>query len=121
MIDDFRASGVSSTASVSDTNIPDGLDSLLAMCSAYQRLVRGRRVLVCSVDFSHAYKNIPPPVEQEHFASIIFPNKEGEPLVGRLRTQPLGSSRAPANWGRVAEFIKFLLVGFFLGSPFGLR
>ena len=95
LIDDFRASGVNSTVSVADTCVPDGLDSLLAMCTNYQRLLVGRRVLVCSVDFSHAYKNIPLPVSQEHFASIVSPNREGEPLVGRLRTQPLARQERP--------------------------
>ena len=46
---------------------------------------------------------------QEDFASIIFAQEEGEPLVASLRTQPFGPCRAPANWARVADFIKFVL------------
>ena len=50
---------------------------------------------------------------QGYFASIIFAQPEGEPLVASLRTRPFGSSRAPANWARVTEFAKFALVKIF--------
>ena len=59
LIDDFRASGVNDTVSVADKRIPDGLDGFLATCSAYQRLLEGRELLACSVDFAHAYKRAP--------------------------------------------------------------
>ena len=113
MVGDFRASGVNFALSLVDTSIPDGLDSILALRSAYQRALGGRRLMACSVDFAHAYKHIPLLASQAELASIVFPNIEGEPLVGRLRTQPFGSSRAPANWARVPEFIKFVLLKLF--------
>ena len=109
LIDDFRASGINATTEVEDTNVPDGLDAILALCSAFQQQLEGRKALICSVDFAHAYKHIPLPEDQAEYASIIFPGMEGEPLVGRLRTQPFGSSRAPANWARVTEFLKLVL------------
>ena len=97
------------TVGVVDTNIPDGLDGFLAMCTAYQRILNGRDLLAMSLDFSHAYKHVPLLKSQEEFASIIFAQPEGEPLVATLRTQPFGPSRAPANWARVTEYVKFVI------------
>ena len=59
LVDDFLASGLNDTVSASDTSIPQGLGGFLAMCSSYQRLLNGRELLACSVDFAHAYKHVP--------------------------------------------------------------
>ena len=72
LIDDFRASGLNNTVSANDTNIPDGLDSFVAICSNYQRMLQGRTLMACSVDFSHAYKHVPLLQSQEEFAKIVF-------------------------------------------------
>ena len=107
MVDNFRASGVISTLSVAGAIIPDVVGSFLALRIAYQRALRGRRLLACSVHFDRAYKHIPLLAAQAEFASIALPNTEGEPLVGGIRTQHFGSSRAPANWVRFTGFAKF--------------
>ena len=99
LIDDFRASGLNNTVTVNDTNIPDGLDSFIATCSAYQRMLEGRTLLACSVDFAHAYKHVPLLQAHEDFAKIIFAQPKGEPLVASLRTQPFGSKKSPGELG----------------------
>ena len=71
-------------------------------------MASARRALLRPVAFPREYKNTPPLDGQGDFAPTVCPNLEGEPLVGRLRTQPFASARAPANWARVAEFIKFI-------------
>ena len=65
LVDDFRASGVNSTLEVVDTSVPGGLDSFLALRTAHQRLLDGRRLLAFSVDFAHAYKHVPLLADQE--------------------------------------------------------
>ena len=45
LIGDFKASGLNNTVSTNDTSIPDGLDSLVAACSAYQGILEGRTLL----------------------------------------------------------------------------
>ena len=67
------------------------------------------------MDFAHAYKHAPLLQSQEKFAHIVFAQPEGEPLADALRTQPFGSRRAPANWARVTQFIKFVV-----GKLFGI-
>ena len=37
----------------------------------------------------------------------------GPLLASKLRAQPLGSSRAPSNWGRVTALLKWVLAKFF--------
>ena len=34
-------------------------------------------------------------------------------MVAKLRTQPFGSTRAPANWGRVTALIQWILIAYF--------
>ena len=76
-------------------------------------MLEGRTLLACSVDFHRAYKHAPLLQSQGEFAKIVFAQVEGEPPVASLRTQPFGSRMAPANLGRVTQFIKFVLLKLF--------
>ena len=101
-IDDFRASGLNDTVSVSDANIPQGLDGFIAICSARQRLLNHRELLAFSVYFAHAYKQVPLP-------TVKFINKEDEKKRGKGRgpecafllevTGELGFSGFKIAWG----------------------
>ena len=42
-----------------DTNIPDGLDAFLAVAAGCKKILNGRGLRACSVDFPHAYKHVP--------------------------------------------------------------
>ena len=46
-------------------------------------------------------------------ASILLGPPGGPLMVSRLRAQPFGSTRAPANWGRVAALIPWILLTYF--------
>ena len=62
-----------------------------------------------SEDFSHAYKTVGIPIAQSKCATIVLAPPSGPPHFATLRTQPFGSSRAPANWARVTSFIQYVL------------
>ena len=64
-------------------------------------------------DFAHAYKHVPLEVSQREFATIVFADPNGEVFYSTLRTQPFGSRPAPANWGRVAAFTKWVMIRLF--------
>ena len=64
-----------------------------------------------SRDFPHAYKTISlHPVSDE--ASYIFTtNPVGHrPYTARILAQPVGSGRAPENWGRVGAIIYLVAI-----------
>ena len=113
VIDDFKASGVNSTLSMSDTSIPDGLDVFLSLVIYYQSISPGCDLRAGSVDFKHAYKNIGISNDQSEYTAVLLGPPSGGLLVSHLRTQPFGSARAPANWGRVTALLKWILAEFF--------
>ena len=113
MIDDFRASAVNAIVSTDDTNIPENLD-VFAAIACYTKLVApGCEVLCATLDFAHAYKHVPIHEDQKEFATILLAPPAGPLKVATLRTQPFGSKRAPANWSRVTNFAKWLLLKVF--------
>ena len=83
------------------------------MASHYHSLGPACQLRAFSVDFQHAYKHIPIDATQTAFAHIAVAPPSGDVLVAELRTQPFGSSRAPANWGRVTAFAQWLLSSLF--------
>ena len=118
LIDDFKASGVSELLSSADTSVPQGLDCFLGMATFFKLLNPDCTLRVFSEDFAHAYKTVGIPVAQAKFATIAMAPPTGEPHVATLRTQPFGSARAPANWGRVTKFIQFLMERLFFAVIF---
>ena len=62
-----------------------------------------------SIDFAHAYKHVPILASQLEFATILVAPPDGPVCSATLRTQPFGSRRAPANWARVTQFLKWCL------------
>ena len=109
MIGDFRASGINSILTTQDTSIPDNLDSFLAGVMQFKKLAPGCVLKAFTVDFAHAYKHVPMEVSQREFATIVFADTRGTPHYATLKTQPFGSRRAPANWGRVTAFTKWVM------------
>ena len=109
VIDDFKASKVNDLLALADTCVPETLDVFLAMLVAHGHHGPATELLAYSVDFAHAYKQVAVDATQADFATIVLSNYEGAPHVATLKTQPFGSRRAPANWGRVAAFLKFAL------------
>ena len=83
------------------------LDVFFGMSSMFSQLGRARPLKACVMDFAHEYKQVGIPSSQLEFATIVSPDLSGTPMVASLRTQPVGSSRAPANWARVANFVQF--------------
>lgn len=112
-IDDFRASGINNILDTVDTSIPENLDVALACISLYKHLAPGCILNISSADFAHAYKHVPLTESQKDFATIVFCSPDGIVHSEVLRTQPSGSRRAPANWGRVAAFAEFVLFKIF--------
>ena len=110
VIDDFRASKVNDMLSMGDTAVPQNLDVVFGIASMFTQLGCARPLRACVVDFAHAYKHVGIPAPQYDFASIVLPNASGTPMVASLRTHPFGSSRAPANWARVTNFVQFILL-----------
>ena len=109
-IDDFRASRVNDLLSMDDTSAPQNLDDFFGMNSMCAHLGCARPLRACVMDFAHAYKNVGIPPSQFDFVTIVLPDLSGAPMGASLRTQPFGSSRAPANWARVANFVQFVLL-----------
>lgn len=77
LISDFRASGVNAVASASDTDVLQGSDVPLATVAWYLDRCAGAMLQAFSVDYSHAYKNIPMRRDQEEFATIVLTPPEG--------------------------------------------
>ena len=92
--------------------MPDNLNTMLATANFLKKLNPDACLLAFSVDFRHAYKNIPMCRLQGDFARIAVSPPHGEPLMAELRTQPFGARRAPANWGRVTAFAQWVLAKF---------
>ena len=112
LIDDFSASGINDIVATIDTDVPENLDAMLALSNFYYKLNPDVSLQAFSVDFQHAYKNVPMCRHQGEFAQILLSPPEGELLVAELRTQPFGARRAPANWGRVTAFSQWILADF---------
>ena len=113
LIDDFKAIGVNGLGSAVDTDIPDTLDAALSIASLYETLSPGVELGVFAVDFCHSYKNIPIAEDQRGYATIVLAPPSGPPMKATLRTQPCGARRAPANWARVAAFLRWVCAHFF--------
>ena len=109
LIDDFKASGVNSLLASLDTCVPQGLDVFFSAISFFKLLDPNVELNTFTEDFSHACKTVGLPIAQSKFATIVLAPPDGPPHVASLRTQPFGSARAPANWGRVATFIQHVL------------
>lgn len=93
--------------------MPDSLDAFLAITSYYRLIAPGFEPRASSADFCHAYKNIGTPCGGWKFAPSLLGPPAGPLLFSQLRTQPFGSTRAPAKWGRVTPLIQWALLTFF--------
>ena len=110
LIDDFRASGANAIVGTDDTNIPENLDVFFAISPFLRLAAPGCNIKCATLDFPHAYKHVPIQENQKEFATIAIAPPAGSLGIATLRTQPFGSKRAPANWPRVANFAKWLLL-----------
>ena len=79
-------------------------------------LKRGRLVICApfSIDFAHAYKHVGAESDRLDFATVVLRDPSRNRTMATLKTQPPGSSRSPANWARLAEFIQFAVRRLFL-------
>ena len=109
LIDDFKASGLNLTLDMSDTCIPDALDSAITICRQFGVESPGQQLNIFTVDFKHAYKNVAVASRDLKYTSIIVAPPRGPPVACTLLVQPFGSRRAPANWGRVTRFLQHVL------------
>ena len=77
-----------------------------ALCCAleaiYARVKPGRIIGAASFYFCRAYKNAGIAPGRGEFGSVLPAPPPGRLLVAWHRAQPFGSSRVPANFGRVA-------------------
>ena len=110
VVDDFKASKVNDLLSMEDTSVPENLDVFFGMASMFAQLGCARPLKACVMDFAHAYKHVGILPSQVEFATIVLADYSGTPMVASLRTQPFGSSRAPANWARVTNLVQFVLL-----------
>ena len=69
-----------------------------------EALSQGAEIRSYSIDFAHAYKQVPILASHHEFATILVAPPEGPVCAAALRTQPFGSRSAPSNWARVAKF-----------------
>ena len=92
-----------------ETPAPDSLDAFLALATFSKSLNPECELLAAPLDFAHAYKHIGIPQGQEIFATHLLEPHSGSLMGTKLRTQPIGSARAPSNWRRVANFLKWPL------------
>ena len=113
LIDDFRASAVNAIVATDDTNVPENLDVFFSITSFLRLAAPGCLLKCATLDFSHAYKHVPIQENQKEFATIVVAPPAGPLKIATLRTQPFGSKRAPANWPRVKNFIKWVLLTLF--------
>ena len=79
LIDDFRASGINDVFQTEDTDVPEGLNALLAISNFYKRVNSAVSLQAFSVDFQHAYKNVPMCRRQGEFAKITTSTKYFSP------------------------------------------
>ena len=93
--------------------MPDCLDVFFALAAYFSLVKPGCSLRAASVDFCHAYKNVGIAPGQEEFSSVLLRPPSGPLLVAQLRAQPFGSSRAPANWGRVTALLKWIFLRLF--------
>ena len=113
IVDDMKASGANAAISTRETAAPDSIGIFLALDSYYRLVKPGRELRSESCDFRHAYKNVGVPRDGGKFPTALLGPPTGPLLVAQLKTQPFGSTRAPANWGRVARLIQWALLAFF--------
>ena len=113
LADDFRASATNAIVQPEGTNIPENLDVCFAVSSYLGLIAPGCDVECATLDFPRAYKNVPNLEDQREFASILIAPPAGSLKVATLRAQPFGSRRAPANWSRVTNFAKWILLELF--------
>ena len=109
VIDDFKASQVNDLLGMVDTSVPETLDVFLAMLLTQGHHNPTADLSAFSVDFAHAYKQVGIAEAQADFATVVLADHAGVPHVASLKTQPFGSRRAPANWGRIATFFQFIM------------
>ena len=109
VVDDAKASRAYDLLGLVDTSIPQNLDTVMGMASIYAHLGNKRKLHAFSVDFANAYKHVGVASDQLEFATVALCNPSGVPMMATLRTQPFGSTRAPANWARITAFVQFVL------------
>ena len=108
IIDDLSRSLVNSTLEVPDAYCPESLDVSAAMARTFAE-AGSTDLKARSVDFSNAYKAIGLHTDSDNAATVCFARpRDNKPFKAKILAQPFGSSRAPANWGRVVTFIQFL-------------
>ena len=108
VIDDLSRSQANSTEDTSDTYCPENLDTLVAQARTVANLGQGN-LKARSVDFPNGYKTIGIRGKSKDAATVCFARPDGnKPFKARILSQPFGSRRAPANWGRVATCCQFL-------------
>ena len=126
VIEDLSRSFVNSTADTTDTYFPQSLGTLVAQVRTIAKL-GASDFKAWSVDFPNAYKTIGLRESSKGASSVCFVNPHtNAPRKARILVQPFGSSRSPANWGRVVTSIQFLakellalVAGAFAGDVYG--
>ena len=113
-IDDLKASMVNDLLGLVDTSIPQNLDTFLGVALTHAEVGSSTELRAFSVDFAHAYKHVGVAADQLDFATVVIGDPAGNAMMATLRTQPFGSSRAPANWARLTSFAQFVLRKVFL-------
>ena len=112
-IDDFRVSGISSILTTQDASIPGNLDSFHVGAQQIKAIAPGCVAKAFAVDFANAYKLLPLLGGHQDFATIALEDPEGSVCQATLKTQPFGSRRAPANWGSLTAFAKWIALHLF--------
>lgn len=113
VVDDLRASAADAITDMRGASIPDSMGVFSAVASYFRLLQPAREIRASTDDFCHAYKNIVTPTENAPCAAVLLGPTAGLLMVSKLRTQPFGSTRAPANWGRVTALIQRVLITYF--------
>ena len=113
LIDDFRASAINAIVEMGDTDIPESLDTFIALATYFKLIAPGCELQGATLDFAHAYKHVPIQEDQKEFATILLAPPSGPLKVATLRTQPFGSKRQffTPKWTGVPKI--FCVAGFF--------
>lgn len=108
-VDDFLISGARGLVSMRVADIPQNIDVFLATAVLYRSIAPRVPLRAFSVGYAHAYKNVPLDRGHADLATIVVVPPGGTPRAAKLRTQPFGAARSPANWGRVTQCARWAL------------
>ena len=110
MIDDFKANSINATVGYEESYKPQDLDYLFTLTQEYHMGATCPQLFLCSMDFCHAFKNIPLRCSDSAVMRIALLNPQnGEIYTCQPQRLPFGSRQSPGNWGKTVTLLQHLL------------